>query len=339
LRCTPSNAKMFPGKGRRGNVPYRTTAPQLDKRGTAHGRLAAGRETLSYRFMTASPLRPQPDRSRDRRVEEFSNLWLVHPLSRAMLRPALRAGISANAVSCLGFGAGAAAAWCLYRQPDPVWVAAGIALMVLWLALDGLDGMVARATGTAGPLGRVMDGVCDHGSFILIYVALALSIGTAAGWLLAVAAGTAHALQSSYYEGERARFHRRAAGRAPAPAPASPAGWLVNAYDRFAGAPDRAGATLDWTAATQAEVAHRYARLATPPMRLLTLLSANTRVQLIALACLLGDPRLFWWAELFALTALAAFGYRLHRRAERRALGLPLAADPAASLVFKDTSC
>lgn len=288
-----------------------------------------------------------PDGSRDRRIEEPSNLWLVHPLSRAMLRPALRARVSANAVSCLGLVVGAVAAAAFGRWEEPGAALIGLALAVLWLSLDGLDGMVARATGTASPLGRLMDGLCDHGVFVLIYVALALSIGTAGAWALAVAAGAAHALQSSYYEGERARFHRRLKGIAPPPPAPTPAAWLVNAYDRLATAPDRAGAPLDRAIAASdtdsgaaSAVRARYAAAAVPPMRLLALLSANTRVQLVGLACLLGAPQLFWWAELLLLPAVAAIGYAWHRRAEQAALSLslpsPAGRPVAAPLLFED---
>jgi len=280
-----------------------------------------------------------PDGSRDRRIEEPSNLWLVHPLSRAMLRPALRARVSANSVSCLGLAVGAGAAAAFGRWTAPEAVLAGLALSVLWLALDGLDGMVARATGTASALGRLMDGLCDHGVFVLIYVSLARSIGTPGAWVLAVAAGAAHALQSSYYEGERARFHRRLKGIAPPPAAPTPAAWLVNAYDRLSTAPDRAGAPLD-RAIGMPEVRARYAAAAVAPMRLLALLSANTRVQLVAIACLAGAPRLFWWAELLVLPLVAAIGYAWHRRAEQAALS-PSVSSPAgrpvaAPLLFED---
>jgi hypothetical protein len=280
-----------------------------------------------------------PDGSRDRRIEEPSNLWLVHPLSRAMLRPALRARLSANAVSCLGLvvGACAAAAFGQWREPGAALV--GLVLAVLWLSLDGLDGMVARATGTASPFGRLMDGLCDHGVFVLVYVALASSIGTASGWLLAVAAGAAHALQSSYYEGERARFHRRLKGIAPPPPAPTPAAWLVNAYDRLSTAPDRAGAPLDRAIAAP-DVRARYAEAAVAPMRLLALLSANTRVQLVGIACLAGAPQLFWWAELLVLPIVAAIGYAWHRRAEQAALSLSVSSPPgrpvAAPLLFED---
>lgn len=265
---------------------------------------------------------PLPDGSRDRRIEDPTNLWLIHPAARALLPFAIAAGIPANAVSMIGLAVGTAAALCYADWGSPVAVLLGLALSVAWLIADGLDGMVARATGTASALGRLLDGVCDHGVFILIYVAMALSIGTGEGWTLAVIAGAAHIAQSSLYEGERARFHRRVRGVA-APVPARPVADeppLMRAYDRLAGLPDRLGLDFERLLARQtrpAALAARYARRAVPAMRVQSLLSANVRVWLIAIACLLGNPRIFWWAEIVALSSIAAVGLVLHRRVER----------------------
>ena len=265
---------------------------------------------------------PLPDGSRDRRIEDPTNLWLIHPAARALLPSTIAAGVSANAVSLTGLALGVSAALCYARWTSPALVVLGLALSVGWLIADGLDGMVARATGTASPLGRFLDGICDHGVFILIYVAMALSIGTGEGWTLAVLAGAAHIAQASLYEGERARFHRRVRGVAlPVPAlPPADAPLLVRGYDRLAGVPDRLGLPFERLLARQdhpAVLAARYARCAVPAMRVQSLLSANVRVWLIAIACLLGNPRIFWWAEITVLSLVTAFGLMLHRRVER----------------------
>jgi hypothetical protein len=52
----------------------------------------------------------------------------------------------------------------------------------------------------------------------------------------------------------------------------------------------------------------------------MALLSNNMRVLLIWLACLAGDPRWFWWAELGPLTLVAVAGIAWHRRVERELL-------------------
>jgi CDP-diacylglycerol--serine O-phosphatidyltransferase len=53
-------------------------------------------------------------------------------------------------------------------------------------------------------------------------------------------------------------------------------------------------------------------------MRLMALLSANMRVYAAFLACLAGNPHLFWWFELGPLTLICIIGLAWHRAVERR---------------------
>ena len=262
---------------------------------------------------------PPPDGSRDRRIEDPSNRWLIHPIARALVPAALRLRVSANAVSLAGLalGAGAAAAYAGWRTPGLALV--GFALSICWLIADGLDGMVARATGTSSAFGRFMDGVCDHGVFALLYVALAASVGTPQAWVLCVAAGIAHAVQSSLYEGDRTRFHRRIRGLAEVSPPPLSTNLLVKVYDSVAGSVGRLGRPLEQTLAassTPVQLGRAYAARAVAPMRLMILLTANTRVLLIFVACLLRSPTLFWWGEIVPLSLTAVAGLVWHRRVE-----------------------
>lgn len=235
-----------------------------------------------------------------------------------MLLPlALRLRVPANAVSVAGFLLGAGAAWAYLDWPHRA--TPGLLLCVAWLIADGLDGMIARATRTASALGRFLDGVCDHAVFVLLYVALAKSLGTGVGWVLAIAAGAVHAVQATLYEGERTRFHRRLRGETwhPGTAPTNP---LVRLYDSVAGSLDRLAAPFERHFAAVPDpcaLGERYAARAAPALRLMALLSNNMRVILIWLACLAGDPRLFWWVELGPLTLVCAAGIVWHRRVER----------------------
>lgn len=265
---------------------------------------------------------PPPDGSRDGRIEDPTNLWIIHPAGRALLARALRAGVSANTVSVTGLVLGVGAAVAFHSWRDWRLATLGFGLCVAWMIADGLDGMIARATGTASDLGRFLDGVCDHAVFVGLYVSLAASIGTPGAWLLAACAGAAHVVQAAVYEGERTRFHRRVrcAAWTPSPAAGNP---LVRAYDAVAGGLDRWCAPFDRSlalAADPARLAIAYGRAAVGPMRLMAVLSNNMRVAAIYLACLAGDPRLFWWWELGPLTVAAAAGVWLHRRAEQRTM-------------------
>jgi CDP-diacylglycerol---serine O-phosphatidyltransferase len=260
-----------------------------------------------------------PDRSRDRRIEDPTNIWIIHPSAAFLLPWFLSLGISANAVSVGGFLIGALAAlayWNWDRWPI-IWL--GFLLSIAWLIADGLDGMIARAAGTASAVGRFLDGVCDHGVFLLLYVALAASLGTMGAWLLAACAAAAHALQSNLYESERGRFHRRCKGigsRAPrSPNP------ILRTYDCVAGLIDRDSGRFDELlrqVPEPAQLGKEYGTRAARPLRLMSLLSANVRVYAIFLACMAGNPRLFWWFELLPLTAILAIGLFWHRAVECR---------------------
>lgn len=269
---------------------------------------------------------PPPDGSRDRRIEDPSNRWLIHSTARALLPAALRLRVSANTVSLSGLALGTGAAWAYAEWRTPALALVGLVLSVCWLIADGLDGMIARATGTSSAFGRFLDGICDHGVFALIYLALAASIGTAQAWALGAVAAVAHAVQSSLYEGERTRFHRRLRGQSQASTPTLSANPLVRLYDTIAGSIDRVGRPLEEALATSSNpvaAGRAYAAQAVAPMRLMILLTANTRVWLIFIACLAGYPLIFWWAEIVALTIVAAVGLAWHRRVEARFAGAP----------------
>jgi CDP-diacylglycerol--serine O-phosphatidyltransferase len=201
----------------------------------------------------------------------------------------------------------------------------GFLLTVAWLIADGLDGMIARATGSASALGRFLDGLCDHGVFLLLYLALAASLGTPEAWLLGSAAGLAHGIQSTLYEGERMRFHRRITGEAKVrtgtPAPPN---LLVRLYDKLAGSFDRAAEPFEQALAASPDpiaFGQSYGDRAWRPLRFLSMLSNNRRVMLIYIAAILGDISLYWWIELVPLTLVAAIGIVWHRRVEAELVG------------------
>jgi CDP-diacylglycerol---serine O-phosphatidyltransferase len=262
----------------------------------------------------------RPDTSRDQRIEDPTNLWIIHPMSRAALPVAIRLGISANAVSICGLLIGAGAAFAYRRWDDPTHAIVALILCMFWLVADGLDGMIARATGTASAIGRFLDGVCDHGVFILIYLTLAASVGTTQGWTLAILAGVAHAVQSSLFEAERARFHRRVRGAVLAPAPPR-ANRGVEFYDWVAGSLDRMAQPYDDAQARSGDAkafGECYGEAAAPALRAMALLSANARIILIFLCCAFATPQHFWWIELVIMSGIAIFTMAWHRRIERR---------------------
>ena len=260
-----------------------------------------------------------PDGSRDPRTEDPTNVWFVHLIGRALLPAALKLRLSANAVSVAGFLFGALAARALLHWALPWQATLGFALSVAWLIADGLDGMIARATGSASALGRFLDGVCDHAVFVLLYVALAASIDTPGAWTLASVAGFFHAVQSTLYEGERMRFHRRITGEAQLAGTAAPPNVVMRLYDAVAGSFDRAAAPFERLLARASDpqrLGCLYGSRAWPALRLLSLLSNNMRVILIYISALAGDVRLYWWIEIVPLSLVAVAGILGHRRIE-----------------------
>lgn len=265
------------------------------------------------------------DRSRDRAIEDFSNLWLIHPLSRAALPLALRLRISANAVSILGLLSGLMAAFYYFHWQKPYMALLGLFFSVAWLVADGLDGLIARATGTSTATGRILDGICDHIVFIAIYLALALSVDAQLSWILAAIAGLCHAIQSGLYESERARYHRRIQGNWYKPQPALAKNPIVRGYDAIYHALDRQADTLDQIIAKQPQpeaeaISIQYQQLARAPMKFMSFLSANTRVWAIFIAIIAGSPNYFWFFEIAFLSLWMAWGLSWHRRVERHIL-------------------
>ncbi len=264
---------------------------------------------------------PPPDGSRDPRVEDPTNHWVVHLAGRMLLPLALKARISANLVSVAGLAVGTAAAVSYLGWRDPALATLGFLLTIAWLVFDGLDGMVARATATASPLGRFMDGLCDHGVFLILYLALGASIDTPEAWITGTIAGFVHGFQANLFESERGRYHRRVRGDPGSEAPPPSPNAAMRLYDTIAGSLDRVAGRFDRALAAAPDpraLAATYGDRAAPALKLMNLLNANARIVALYAACLAGDPMLFWWWTLGPLTVVTAAGLIWHRRIEAR---------------------
>ncbi len=264
------------------------------------------------------------DSARPEAIEDPSNLWFVHPLSWRLLPPALKLGIHPNTVSFAGMGCGLLAGLCYWHWREPLFVLAGFALMVAWHVLDGLDGKLARASGKASPLGRVIDGICDYLAFIFVLVPIALSFDDWQATLaLALVSGAVHAMQSAWYEAERDAWKRRARGvfnteaRPPGPAIAAPYNW----FEAKVSGPR----LIDHALARDASLLPAYLKGSAPLLRQLSILSANNRTIAIALACLAGDPRLYWYWEIGVLSLIALW---MAKRLRAREAVLAMSAAP-----------
>lgn len=267
----------------------------------------------------ASPATLSALAARPAMIEDPSNLWLVHPLSDRLLAPALRWGIHPNTVSFTGMGFGALAGACYYHWHQPFAVIAGFLCMVAWHVMDGLDGKLARASGKASPLGRLIDGLCDYMVFFLVLLPIVLSFDDWPPVLaLAVASGLCHAVQSAWYEGEREAWKRRARGVFHVE-PRPPARfWAERLYNKVEATLGGGAGTIDARLAANPALVETYLGATAPLLRRLSLLSANNRTIAIAIACLIGNPRLYWHWEIAMLSVLALAMALVLRRCEAR---------------------
>jgi phosphatidylglycerophosphate synthase len=268
------------------------------------------------------------DEHRHPAIDVPSNRLVIHPLGRLLLPHAIRLKVHPNAVSLAGLGFGLLAASCFWNWQDPRMAVAGWVCLMAWLIMDGLDGALARALSLASPLGRFVDGFSDYGVFVVVTLALVMSIGPDPATLgLALAAGLAHAVQSAFYEAARATWFRRVRGQFSVSERIAAGGVVERLYNRMETILGNRVTRFDVACAAAEGAARivllsRWQRAAARRFAPLWLLSSNARAHAILLACLLGDPRLAWWWDLLALSTVALAGGRWWRGAEARALAV-----------------
>ncbi len=250
--------------------------------------------------MAATSLQHLNNAMRPREIEEPLNLALVHPLSRALLPFAVRARIHPNAISVFGIVFGLVAAVAFSRWDDPVFASCGFVAMLCWHVLDGLDGMVARATGKTSAFGKFLDGVCDYSVFFAVYISLIIALSkTYSPWLvttIAVLAGIAHAVQAAYYESLRALFR----GEPPPPPGKAAGGSLEGLYNATQRRLASRGVQFLDRARSAPDLVQRLAHL----IKYANILAPTARTLGIWIACLIASPIAYWLWEICVLTIL-----------------------------------
>jgi phosphatidylglycerophosphate synthase len=157
---------------------------------------------------------PRP-RSRPRELEDPLNLFVYHPLAARLARLLVPTGISPNMVSVMSLAALCAATWAFTRLAWPANALIGLVFMLSWHVVDGADGDLARMTGRASATGELVDGVCDYLGNVIMYFAFAFLLDDTIGgwaWVLAVAAGASHVVQTNHAETQRRLYLWRAYG-------------------------------------------------------------------------------------------------------------------------------
>lgn len=153
--------------------------------------------TASVEKLSRSAEIEQSYKARD--VEGVLDIYFYRPVGFQLARFFAAIGFTPSMVSLLGAVIGVTAGH-LYYYRDLRLNVIGMVLHVVTNALDNADGQLARLTNRGSLHGAIMDGCADYLVFISVYVHLSLryiaSGGSHAIWLLALAAGISHALQS-----------------------------------------------------------------------------------------------------------------------------------------------
>ena len=262
---------------------------------------------------------PAPAPGRPREIEAASNLYLVHPASRALAGLLARTPVSPNQVSVAGVVAAGGAALAYVGLAWPANALIGLALQYLWHVLDGADGDLARRTGRASPLGELIDGVCDHAAQVLIYVAFAIAAQARFGawvWVLASAAGASHFVQANAYETGRKAYRHFVYG-APWMRQTGAGQGLGAVLSRFYIGVSSALSPGEPAAETvmSAETRDLYRRRFAPLVKASGVLDSNTRTLVAFLAVLAGNPLWFFVFELTVLNLALALSIVFRARA------------------------
>jgi phosphatidylglycerophosphate synthase len=284
---------------------------------------------------------PPPPRAPGRpvEIEEWTNLKLVHPLSRRLVEVLIPTGVSPNAVSMMGVVMAAVAGVAYFALPWPFAAVLGFAFHLAWHVFDGADGDLARRTGRASPSGELVDGICDHLGPLCIYLAFAALLAPSlGGWAfaLALAAGLSRALQANAYETLRRNYRRwvygaawirqtlataDAGGEGPARRAMLALGRAYLAVSSRISADDSGveAAMAARTAGPGAAAARAlYRQTMQPLVKRASRLSANFRTHAALVSMLAGSPLWYILWEIVGLNLVLAATVAAEARANRR---------------------
>lgn len=112
------------------------------------------------------------------------SIYQLKPRFQQLLRPILaalaRAGITPNAVTLGAMALSLAYGAALVAAPGNLALWFGLpAFLLLRMALNAIDGMLATATGSKTPLGALLNELCDQVSDAALYLPFALAAGIA----------------------------------------------------------------------------------------------------------------------------------------------------------------
>ncbi len=285
--------------------------------------------------MATIELRPTVT-GKPRELQGFLNRVLYHPAARRLATALARTPVTPNMVSLFGAAMVVTTGILYARVGTPAAIAGGFLLHLLWHVVDGADGDLARMTGRASPIGELVDGLCDYGGHIILYVLLATALDDTIGigaWVLAVAAGLSRVMQSVFAESSRRSYqwwaygvpwlqHNRGVPRGPGRAFSALylllSGLVTGATDRVNALV--AGAEID---PHERQRIARLARESGPAiLGIPAALGANPRTVMLGLSMLAGSPIWFFLVEITVLNVLLVTGIVRQRAQCRRLIRL-----------------
>jgi hypothetical protein len=263
-----------------------------------------------------------------REVEGFLDLHFYRKIGYQLALVCSRLQMTPAQVTWAGAAIGIAAGH-LYYYRDLRVNFAGMLLQVLANAFDNADGQLARLTKKGSRKGRALDGLADHLVFVSIYAHLSLRYIAAGGphyvWLLAVAAGASHSLQSAAADYFRNAWLYFAKGSLGAELDSSArlriafdrlrwrtAPWkkfLLRLYLNYTRQQEWLSPSLGQLKQRAEEtndqsIAHSYLKASRPLIKLLNLLATNPRMILLFILLFVGQPIWYFFAELSVFNLL-----------------------------------
>lgn len=287
--------------------------------------------------MATIELRPTVT-GKPRELQGFLNRTVYHPAARQLAAFLARTPVTPNMVSIFGAFMVASAGVLYAKIGTPMAIGIGFAIHLLWHVVDGADGDLARMTGRASPIGEMVDGLCDYGGHIVLYLLLGSTLDDSLGWvawLLAVSAGFSRMVQSVFAESSRRSYQWWAYGvpwiqhNKAAASGFGIGGMLTRLY--LGASTLLLGATTKVNAiVTSAEVdpveRQRIARLARESgsgfLALPAVLGANPRTIILGLSMIAGTPIWFFLVEAVVLNVVLAIAVVRQRFQCRRLVEL-----------------
>ena len=270
-----------------------------------------------------------------REVEGVLDLYFYRPIGFRLARLFAKLKMTPAAVTWLGGLLGVIAGH-LYYYRDLRTNVIGMALHVCANALDNADGQLARLTHREDRDGRIIDSIADHLVFLSIYVHLTLRYLVAGSspaiCLLALAAGISHALQGAAADYYRSSYLYFVTDRAGTGSDSSSVlrsnyrelSWrtkpwnklLLALYLNFTRQQELLSPHLRRLRDTAGQLFHceipnwlrtRYRNLARPMFKWWSLLMTNTRMLVLFVLLLIGQPIWYFWFELTLLNLLLVY--------------------------------